>query len=97
MEKYVLVCKNSVEVLRKLKSRVFRATCLFIYDFTTLISHYPMIRQKKKLIDLIERAFKFFYKNYGILYLACKDRKAFSTSSDHRGYTLWSCQNECDV
>ena len=38
-----------------------------------------------------------FYKNEGILYLACNDRKAFFTSTDHRGYTRWSCQNECDA
>ena len=30
-------------------------------------------------------------------YLACNDRKAFFTSTDHRGYTLWSCQNVCDA
>ena len=27
----------------------------------------------------------------------CNDRKAFFTSTDHRGHTLWSCQNVCDV
>ena len=31
------------------------------------------------------------------LYLACNDRKAFSTSTDHRGYTLWFYQNVCDA
>ena len=30
-------------------------------------------------------------KNYGSLYLACNDRKAFFTSSDQSQYTLWSC------
>ena len=34
-------------------------------------------------------------KNYGSLYLACNDRKAFFTSSDQSRYTLWSCQNVC--
>ena len=29
--------------------------------------------------------------------LACNDRKAFFTSSDRSRYTLWSCQNVCDV
>ena len=46
---------------------------------------------KEKLLDLIERT---FYKKEGKLYLACNDKKAFFTSSDHyRGYHLWSCQN----
>ena len=35
--------------------------------------------------------------NYGSLYLACNDRKAFFTSSDQSRYTLWSCQNVCDA
>ena len=51
----------------------------------------------EKLAVLIERAFKKFYKNEGTLYLACTDRKAFCTPADHRGYTLWSCQNVCDA
>ena len=38
-----------------------------------------------------------FYKNEGTLYLACNDRKAFFTSTDHRVYILWSCQNVCDA
>ena len=33
------------------------------------------------------------FKNEGTFYLACNDKKAFFTSTDHRGYTLWSCQN----
>ena len=36
-------------------------------------------------------------KNYGSLYLACNDRKAFFTSSDQSRYTLWSCHNVCDA
>ena len=36
-------------------------------------------------------------KNYGSLYLACNDRKAFFTSSDQSRYTLWLCQNVCDA
>ena len=32
-----------------------------------------------------------------MLYLACNDKKAFFTSTDHRGYKLWSCQNVCDA
>ena len=37
---------------------------------------------KEKLLDLIEWTFKRALKNYGSLYLACNDRKAFFTSSD---------------
>ena len=37
------------------------------------------------------------FENEGTLYLACNNKKAFFTSTDHRGYTLWSCQNVCDA
>ena len=43
------------------------------------------------------KSFKRALKNYGSLYLACNDRKAFFTSSDQSRYTLWSCQNVCDA
>ena len=46
---------------------------------------------------MIECAFKKSYKNESTLYLACNDQKAFFTSTDHRGYKLWSCQNVCDA
>ena len=52
---------------------------------------------KEKFLDLIEHAFKKFFKNEGTLYLACNDKKVFFTSTDHRGYKLWSCQNVCDA
>ena len=65
--------------------------------FILFIPHYPHNLIKEKLIDLIERAFKTFYKNKGKLYLACNDRKACFTSTDHRRYTLWSCQKVCDA
>ena len=61
------------------------------YDFSTLYTTLPHNLIKEKLIDLIERT---FYKKEGKLYLACNDKKAFFTSTDHyRGYHLWSCQN----
>ena len=44
---------------------------------------------------MIERAFKKFYKKEDTLNL--DDKKVFFTSTDHRGYTLWSCQNICDA
>ena len=89
--------KNSGEVLSKLKSRGFRATCLSTYDFSTLYTTLPHNLIKEKLIDLIECSFKQFYQNEGTLYLACNDKKAFFTSSDHKGSKLWYCQNVCDA
>ena len=89
--------KNSGEELSKLKSRGFHATSMSTYDFSTLYTSLPHNLIKEKLVDLIERAIKQFCKSEGTLYLACNDRKAFFTSTDHRGYTLWSCQNVCDT
>ena len=63
-------------------------TSLFIYDVSTLYITLPHNLIKETLLDLIERAFKIFYKNEGTLYLACNDKKAFFNSTDHRGYTL---------
>ena len=36
-----------------------------------------------------------FIPHYTIL--ACNDKKAFFTSTDHRGYKLLSCLNVCDA
>ena len=89
--------KNSGEVLNKLKCRGFRATSLSTYDLSTLYTTLPHNLIKEKLLDLIEWTFKRALKNYGSLYLACNDRKAFFTSSDQSRYKLWSCQNVCDA
>ena len=89
--------KKSGEELNKLKSRGFRATSLSTYDFSTLYTTFSHNLIKEKLLDLIERAFKQFYINEGTLYLACNDKKAFFTSTGHRGYKLRSCQNKCDA
>ena len=67
------------------------------HDFSTLYTPLPHNLIKEKLLDLIEWTFKRALKNYGSLYLACNDRKAFFTSSDQSRYTLWSCQNVCDA
>ena len=53
----------SGEILRKLKSRGFRATSLSTYDFSTLYTTLPHNLIKEKLVDLVERAFKKFYQN----------------------------------
>ena len=65
-------------MLNKLKCRGFRATSLSTYDFSTLYTTLPHNLIKEKLLDLIEWTFKRALKNYGSLYLACNDRKAFS-------------------
>ena len=69
------------------------------YDCSTFYTTLPhdLIKEKLEVLDLIERAFKKFYKNEGTLYLAFNNKKAFLTSTDHRGYKLWSCQNVCDA
>ena len=82
-------------MLNKLKCRGFRAASLSIYDFSTLYTTLP--HNLIKLLDLIKWTFKRALKNYGSLYLACNDKKAFFTSSYQSRYTLWSCQNVCDV
>ena len=46
---------------------------------------------------MIERPFQKIFKNEGTRYLALHDKKAFFTSTDHRGYKLWSCQNVCNA
>ena len=72
-------------------------TSLSTYDFSTLYTTLPHNLIKEQLLDLIESAFKKSYKNEGTLYLACNDKKAFFTSTDQRGYKLWSCQNKFDA
>ena len=89
--------KMSGEVLSKLMARGFHAYSLSCYDFSTLYTTLPHNLIKEKLFDLIERAFKKIFKNEGTLYLACNDKTAFFTSTNHRGYKLWSCQNVCDA
>ena len=73
-------------MLSKLKCRGFRATSLSTYDFSTLYTTLLHNLIKEKLLDLIEWTFKRALKNYGSLYLACNDRKAFFTSSDQSRY-----------
>ena len=88
--------KNSGDVLSKLKCRGFRATSLSTYDFSTLYTTLPHnLIKKNTRFDRVD--IQKSIKNYGSLYLACNDRKAFFTSSDQSRYTLWSCQNVCDA
>ena len=57
----------------------------------------PLLSLLSSAKPIEERAFKAFCKNEGRLYFACNDRKALFTSTGHRGYTLWPCQNVCDA
>ena len=50
--------KHSCEVLKKLKSRGFRASSLSTNDFSTLYTTLPHNLIKDKLVDLIERTFQ---------------------------------------
>ena len=94
-ENMFLPIQNSGEVLSKLKDIGYQATSLTTYDFSILYTTLPHNLIKRKVIDLIEWT---FYKKEGKLYLACNDKKAFFTSTDHyRGYHLWSCQNVCEA
>ena len=69
-------------------------TILSTYDFSTLYTRLPHNLIKERLLNLIEHAYKKFYKNEGMLYLAaCNNKIAFFTSADHRGYKLLYCQN----
>ena len=47
--------RNSGEILNKLKSRGFLASCLSTYDFSTLYTALPHNLIKEKLIELIEQ------------------------------------------
>ena len=49
--------KNSKDVLNKFKSKRFKASKLYTYDFFTLYTTLPQHLFKDKLIDLIERTF----------------------------------------
>ena len=64
--------KNSGEILNKLKSRVFLASGLSAYDFSTLYTTLPHNLIKEKLTELIEQIFN----REGSLYLACNDKHA---------------------
>ena len=56
--KYVLVYKDSGEVLCKLKSRGFRVTSLSTNNFSTLYTTLPHNLIKETLLDMIERDFQ---------------------------------------
>ena len=60
-------------MIKKLKSRGWRAFSLSTYDFSTLYTTLPHNPIKDKLVDLIER----IVQRDGSLYIACNDRHVF--------------------
>ena len=58
------------------------------YDLSTLYTICTHNLIKATLLDSIERIFKKKLKTEGTLYIACNDKKAFFTPSDHRGFGL---------
>ena len=64
-----------------------------IYEFTTLYTTLPHNLIKEKLTELIENTFN----REGLLYLACKGKRAFFTSEQPKRFKLWSCQKVCDA
>ena len=61
-----------------------RLVCpLMTFSTVTVYTTLPHNLITENLVDLIEHAFKKFYKNEGTLYLACNDMKAFFTSTDY--------------
>ena len=73
--------KDFSQVLCKLKSRGFGAISLSTFDFSTLYT----------TLDLLEFAFKMSSKMKAHCFLS---KKTFFTSTYHKIYKLWSCQNE---
>ena len=65
--------KNSGEILKKLKSIGFLASCLSTYDFSSLYTILPRYLIKEKLMESIEETFN----REGSLYLACNDKMPF--------------------
>ena len=57
-------------------------TSLSTYDFSTLYTTLPHNLIKETLLHLIESAYKKFYKNESMLYLAaCNDKVVFFISN----------------
>ena len=69
-----LSLKNSDEILNKLKSKGFLASCVSTYHFATLYTTLSHNLIKEILTELIEQHFN----SEGSLYLACNAKCAFS-------------------
>ena len=73
-----------LSIFEVLKSRGFRTSSLSTYDFQHSVYLCPIIKIKKKLINLIESTIH----REGILYLACDDEIDFFTSDDQKRFGL---------
>ena len=60
------------------------------YDFSTLYTLLPQILIIEKLIEQT-------FNRDGYLYLACNEKRTFSTSEQPQRYVLWSCKKNCDT
>ena len=81
--------------MRYLVKGSVRLVCPLMFSTLSTILQHNLI--KEKILDLIERTFKKIFKNEGTLHLACNDNKTYFPSTDHRGHSLWFCQNVCDA
>ena len=62
------------------------------------MSNYVLGIHPQSFCDLIGGTFKKELEiTEGMHYFACNDKKAFLTSTDHRGYKFRSFQNVCDT
>ena len=87
---YFWSIKNSNKVLNKFKSKIFQASELSTYDFSTLYTTFTLPHHliKDKLIDLINQTF--IRENNQ--YLACNEECAVFTSGVYNNHNLWSSQ-----
>ena len=85
--------KNSTEILNKVKTKVFQASTISTYDFSTLYTTLPHNLIRSHLADLIENTFR----REEVLYLACNEEHAFFAPEEHKKYDLWTCQKMTDA
>jgi len=85
--------KNSSEVLNKFNNLRFRASNVSTFDFSTLYTSLPHSLIKDKLTQLIKKTFS----RSDNTFLACNEEKAFFTSSKHKKFNAWTCQNVCEA
>ena len=63
------------------------------YDFSTLYTTLPHNLVKEKLTKLSEQTFN----REASLFLACNEKRAFSTSEQPTKFKLWSCPTDCEA
>ena len=92
MKRYILVYKNSGEILDKLKARDFNATSLSTYYFSTLYTSLPH-NLKINLSIVLKKTFQ----NEVSPYLGCTDRNAFFTLEKPKKNSCMVISNVCDA